>query len=465
VLTGFTTTNAISQPVSDTTLSIVSGAMGAKADSLLTALTASGFSGVALVVKDGRVVLKKGYGLANRATRAAMTGRSVVQIGSNTKDFTITAILQLVERGKLSLSDSIGKFFRDVPADKRGITIDHLLNHRAGFEQHMGPDFDVVTRQQEITRAMAAKLAFEPGTDRKYSNIGYRLLAAIIEMVTGTSYDNYVKKNILDPLGLKNTGLLLPHFDRKLVAHGYKNGADAGTFLERPLAPDGPYWNLRGNGGMLSTVSDMYRFYRVLMSDNPAPLLKAATRDLFFHPEQPSILAGSDLTWFFFYSRFPGAHLDVFLVSNSTDYPAPKAREQLASALGVAPPPGAQLGTIDRAPSTSGKPVALPDSPAGRAAQRFLRANNELSSEVVREFLERDVIKRPEDQRSTEERIDGFKTRGADLGSLTPTRILSSTDDEISFQARAAKQGNVTFTITVEKQAPYRITAIRVEAQ
>ena len=119
------------------------------------------------------------------------------------------------------------------------------------------------------------------------------------------------------------------------MAHGYHDGHDAGTFLQRPHAPDGPYWNLRGNGGMLSTASDMYRFYRALMSDGP--LLKPASRDLFFHPDQPEVLAGSDMTFFFFYSRYPGARIDAILVSNSTDYAAEKARGELDAALGIAP--------------------------------------------------------------------------------------------------------------------------------
>ena len=129
------------QSMADTTHTIVNGPLGARADSMLTQLQAGGFSGVALVAKDGHVVLKKGYGLANRETHAAMTGNSVIQIGSNTKDFTVVSILQLQERGRLSLDDSIPKYFANVPPDKRGITIRQLLLHRAGFNQHMGADW------------------------------------------------------------------------------------------------------------------------------------------------------------------------------------------------------------------------------------------------------------------------------------------------------------------------------------
>jgi CubicO group peptidase (beta-lactamase class C family) len=485
VIFAFTALSGLpAQTLTDTSLAIVSGAIGARADSLLRKLQGDGFSGVVLVAKSGQVVLKKGYGLANRATGSPMSAASVVQIGSNTKDFTIVAILQLMERGKLSLSDPITKYFSEVPDDKRAITIDHLLNHRAGFDQHLGGDFEVVSRDQELSRAFSAKLLFTPGSDRKYSNIGYSLLAAIIERISGASYDQYVRDNILAPLGLHDTGLVLPHFDLSRVAHGYRDGTDRGTFLERPLAADGPYWNLRGNGGMLSTVSDMYRFYRALMSDGP--LLKPASRDMYFHPNSPGVLAGSDLTFYFFYSRNPGAGLDVILVSNSTDYPAPKAREELAAALGIAAPPGARAGEAGRqvaidtgSPSGRGRapvggsqrdaagldaPVTLPDTPAGRAARRYLQAYLDAAPSTIRRFLEQDVIQNTTDHRTIDERVTAFRAMHDNLGFLTPVQIGMSTEFELTFRARSAREGVVTFIMTVENSAPYRITGFRVEA-
>jgi CubicO group peptidase (beta-lactamase class C family) len=479
------------QGTPDTTLAIVAGPLGARADSLLERLQSQGFSGVALVAKDGQVALKKGYGLANRASATPMTAASVIQIGSNTKDFTIVAILQLMERGKLSLDDSIGGYFANVPADKRGITVRLLMNHQAGFDQHMGGDWEVVSRDEEITRALSAKLLFVPGTDRKYSNIGYSLLAAIIEKVSGASYDAYVRDNILNPIGLRDTGLLLPQFDTRRVARGYRDGKDMGTFLERPHAIDGPYWNLRGNGGMLSTVSDMYRFYRALMSDGP--LLKPASRNLFFHPDAPVVLAGSDLTFYFFYSRNPVAGFDVILVSNSTDYPAPRAREELASALGLGGPggpgeeivttttPGGRGGTSPGGGASPGggvsvgggrrdaagldAPVAFPNTPAARAAREYLRAYLDADPTVIRKFLEERTIQNPADHRSADERVTAFKTMHDNMGFLTPISIGASTELEFTFRARAARAGEVTFTFTVEPSAPWRITSLRAEAR
>ena len=470
----------------DTTTAIVSGSIGVRADSVLRTLTDSGFSGVVLVAKNGDVVLEKGYGLANRAAKTPFSATSVVQIGSNTKDFTIVAILQLMEQGKLALSDSLAKFFPRVPDDKRAITIDDLLNHRAGFDQHLGPDFDVVTRDEEVSRAFASTLLFKPGSDRKYSNIGFSLLAAIIELTSGAAYDQYVRDHILTPLGLHDTGLLLPGFDRRRVAHGYRGAEDMGTFLERPLAADGPYWNLRGTGGMLSTVSDMYRFYRALMSDGP--LLRPASRDLFFHPERPAILAGSDLTFFFFYSRNPVAGLDAILVSNSTDYPAPQARERLATALGVGQPGGRAAGAgrgQEISVDTTGSPgrgrgtiggsqrdaagvdasVAMPDTPACRAARQFMQLYARADDAAVQRFIEQSVKPRTDDRRTLAERVAAFGAMRKNLGFVTPTRIVSQSPLEITFEARSVMEGMLTFTITVEGAPPNRITGIQVETR
>jgi CubicO group peptidase (beta-lactamase class C family) len=452
--------------------SIVNGPIAARADSALREMSTRGFSGVALVAKDGEVLLAKGYGLADRAANRAMTGSTVVQIGSNTKDFTAVAILQLMEGGKLTLDDSIGKYFPSVPTDKRGITIRMLLNHRAGFDQHLGGDDEVIGRDEEIRKALSSALKFPAGTGNSYSNIGYSLLAAIIEQLSGGSYDQYVQQHILTPLGMHETGLLLPKFDPTRLARGYRGGEAQPTFLERPHAADGPWWNLRGNGGMLSTVSDMLLFYRALMSDGP--LLKPASRDIMFHPNEPAILAGSDMTYYFFYTRAPRAGLDIFLATNATDYPASKARGELDVAVGLAGPPGGgrggQIVTTGpgggRAGGSAGAvgPVTFPDTPAARAARKYLRAWLNNNPDSMRVFLRDDVVLAADDHRTLDERVDRMKSMHDDLGFLTPVAIVTSTELEITFTARSAQQGEITMSFTVEPKAPWRITQIRILA-
>ena len=444
----------------------------ARADSLLTALVAEGFSGVVLVAVDGVVVLEEGYGLADRGRRVPMTPSTVVQIGSNTKDFTTISILQLQERGVLRLSDPITRWFDDVPAEKRAITIGMLLDHRAGFAQFLGPDSARVTRDQIIRNALASELAFEPGTSRSYSNVGYALLAAIIEMETGSSYDEYVRDNILEPIGLTDTGFLMPGFAPGRLARGYQEGRDMGTLLEHPHAPDGPYWNLRGNGGMLSTVGDMYRFYQAIFANR---LLRPESRGDFYQPDAPLMLAGSDRTSFFMYGRYPRAGVEIIVASNATDYPAPRVSQQLAAIFGIAPPPGARTTSpgveIETGPARPPAPAAsgsatLPDGPVGEAARRLLAAQAASSdAAAVRRFLEESVAPRAGDTRTIDERVRGFQAMAQELGTLTFERVDHVDAGSIAFTARSSVEGVVTFRVQVEAAPPHRITGIGVEAR
>ena len=104
--------------------------------------------------------------------------------------------------------------------------------------------------------------------------------------MTGATYDQYIQRAILTPLGLHRTGFLLPRFAPRDLAHGYRaGGADNGTMLAKPHADDGPYWNLRGNGGMLSTVGEMHAFYKELFEGTK--LMTPATRALRAIPTNP----------------------------------------------------------------------------------------------------------------------------------------------------------------------------------
>jgi len=269
----------------------VAAGLGARLDSALRAAAQRGFSGVVRVQRGDTLLLRKGYGLANRDRQIPFSDESVIQIGSNTKDFTLVTLLRLQQRGRLSLRDSLGKYFPAAPAEKRGITLQQLVEHRGGFPIGLGGDFESLTRDQFLQRAFATPLRAQPGTREIYSNTGYAILAAVIEKVTGRSYDEHVRNDVLVPLGLENTGYLLPRFDPERVAHGYANGEDRGNTLLKPHAADGPYWNLRGNGGMLSTVEDMHAFYRALFGGERLLLLHAIEQPILVLPDH---LLGSD---------------------------------------------------------------------------------------------------------------------------------------------------------------------------
>jgi len=241
----------------------VSGPVGEKLDAYLTRLEGYGFAGSILVAKDGRILLHKGYGLADREKGIPFTPETAFDIGSITKQFTAAAILALESEGKLKVTDPLGKYF-DVPQDKAGITLHHLLTHSAGLQDVFGGDYEEMTRDGLVQAALASQLLWPPGTRYQYSNAGYSLLAAIVEKVSGKPYETFLRETFFKPAGMEKTGYRLPAWKPEELAHGYRGGEPWGTPLDHAWAPDGPWWNLRGNGGILSTTGDLHKWYLAL---------------------------------------------------------------------------------------------------------------------------------------------------------------------------------------------------------
>jgi CubicO group peptidase (beta-lactamase class C family) len=261
---------------------VVSGDLGQRLDTYLTRLERFGYAGGALAVRGKDVLLMKSYGLADRTRGVPLTTHSVYNLGSITKQFTAAAILTLEVQGKLSVQDLIGRHFPDVPPDKAGITLHHLLTHSSGLASDFAPtDYDPVGRDEYVRRALTSTLLFKPGTGYEYSNAGYSLLAAIVELVSGQSYEMYLIEKVLKPAGMRETGYKIPAWNPARVAHGSREGQPWGTILERIQPPDAPYWALRGNGGLHTTLADMLAWHRALDTD---AVLPAAARARFFTP-------------------------------------------------------------------------------------------------------------------------------------------------------------------------------------
>lgn len=251
-------------------------AIAARVDRYLTAMEALGFSGAIIVDVGEEVVLRKGYGLADREARRPYTPATVQSHGSITKQMTGAAILLLESRGELSVEDSIARYLDDVPTDKRAITLHHLLTHSSGLPDGVGRDNEPVGAAAYIERVMAAPLAFEPGDDYGYSNVGYALLGIIVEIVSGQSYEAFLREELLLPAGLVETGYLLPAWDPDRLAVGYLDGEHWGRVFQRGWLEDGPGWHLRANGGLHTTVDDMHRWLDTVRGEGV--LSAAATR-------------------------------------------------------------------------------------------------------------------------------------------------------------------------------------------
>jgi CubicO group peptidase (beta-lactamase class C family) len=263
--------------------------LGEKLDAHMSRLEAYGFSGSLLVAKGGEVILDKGYGFADARRKVPFTADTAFDIGSITKQFTAAAILKLEMQGKLAVSDPISKWFEGVPEDKKGITLHHLLTHSAGLEDVFGDDYDEMPRDRLVKAALGSKLLWAPGTRYRYSNAGYSLLAAVVELASGRPYEEYLRENLWKPAGMTRTGYRLQ--EKGPLAHGVDgDGEDWGTPVDKAWAPDGPWWNLRGNGGVLSTTGDLYKWHRALEGET---ILSDEAKRKMFTPHVPEDEEGS----------------------------------------------------------------------------------------------------------------------------------------------------------------------------
>ncbi len=251
---------------------VVVGPLGAKLDAaVIEAGQKSGFSGEILVEKDGQLVLHKGYGLADRATKTPVDAATVFSIGSVTKVFTAAAILALEQDGKLAVSDPIATHLKDVPADKSEVTIHHLLTHSGGIVDYVdrpgeGGDFAPIQRPEALKRLMEAPLLFKPGQRSEYSNGGYVLLAMIIEVASGKTYQDFVRERIFKPAGMSSSGFYGEQaWPDARVARGYGRRDVRGALS--PNQWPAPTWALLGAGGVVSSATDLNTWVHVMDGD------------------------------------------------------------------------------------------------------------------------------------------------------------------------------------------------------
>ncbi len=257
-------------------------------DTYLTAGSKNGFSGAITVIKNGEMIINKGYGMANKDTKTLNNPYTIFDIGSNTKQFTSTAILKLVELGKLSVNDRLSKFFQNLPTEKQDITIHQLLTHTAGFSESIGRDFDKISQEQFFETLFSSKLIYEPGEQYSYSNTGYSILGRIIELASGQSYEAFLNEYLFTPAGMKQTGYLLPKWDTKQMARGYnRNVIEMDPTVTRYQDIGEVYWHLKSNGGINSTQHDMLLWYKALKEH------KIISKESFKKLATPHVLAPS----------------------------------------------------------------------------------------------------------------------------------------------------------------------------
>jgi CubicO group peptidase (beta-lactamase class C family) len=233
----------------------------------------SSFSGTIFVAQKGKVLSSQGYGLADRELNVPNTPQIKYAIGSMSKSFTAMAIMILQDHGQLTVQDPICNYLADCPSAWKPITLHHLLTHTSGIHNYTDlypklKDEVNICREYKPEEVIAyfkdLPLDFAPGSGWSYSNSGYFLLGVVIEKVSGESYETFIQKNILQPLGMSESG-----YDRSSTI--VKNRA-SGYSINRPYYDivNAPCYDVSlkfAHGGLYSTVGDLYKWDQALYAN------------------------------------------------------------------------------------------------------------------------------------------------------------------------------------------------------
>ncbi|MGN7706486.1 serine hydrolase [Chryseobacterium sp. 22543] len=319
-------------------------------DSIIKAYAAiNKFNGTALIHYQNKNIFEKSYGWQDAEKKILNQDQSVYQIASLTKSFTALIIVKLSEEGKLSVKDPVSKFIPDYPRGNE-ITIEHLLTHTSGIYEvlrnkeyfsllHTGKS---IAKNKELSFFKNEPLDFEPGTQFSYTNSGYILLGIIIEKITGLSYEDAVRKIILNPLKMSHTG-----FNYLALKSPYKTVPY--SYISKTRQEKTEVWNstLTGPAGQIySTVEDLYNYYMGLRD------YKIVSKEAFKKATTP-FLSGYGYGWFIdnlygkklinhggniegstsYFAMLPEDDLCIILLNNITSKKLEKAGNIILAAL------------------------------------------------------------------------------------------------------------------------------------
>lgn len=230
----------------------------------------SRFSGSILVALGGKVLLARGYGLANIELNVINDPGSKFRLGSVTQQFTAMAILELQEEERLNIQDSVCRYIPDCPNDWQAIKIVNLLTHTSGISNFTElPDYESTSMLPTTVPELLARFKREPpeskpGEKFKYSNSGYQVLGAVIEKASGKPYAKYLAEHIFVPIEMRETGYDSSTSILSNRASGYRQNVETGALLNATyLDMSIPF----SAGGLYSTVEDLYRWDRALYTE------------------------------------------------------------------------------------------------------------------------------------------------------------------------------------------------------
>ena len=241
---------------------------------ILSGAARDGASGILRVTRNGEVLFESGFGSASCVGEEAVSPDHLFMIGSITKEFTQVLGFVLEEQGFISLDGTVNDYIPDFTGEIGAVTVEQLMHHTGGLpdlvdeEGRSVPysidyDYIPVSRDELLERAQLARLTFEPGTGEEYSNLGYQVLAAIYEIVTGESFQSLLQEYIYQPAEMRDTGFWFQDIDAREFTDGCgPGGIHWGNPIDDAMwGPEGPSWNLIGAGGLLSTAESLARFF------------------------------------------------------------------------------------------------------------------------------------------------------------------------------------------------------------
>jgi CubicO group peptidase (beta-lactamase class C family) len=273
-------------------------ATAAAVDSMFAAFTGDGVPGASIVIaRNGRVLLARGYGMADLEAHVPADARTNYRLASVTKAFTAMAILTHVRDGRLSLDDEVRAILPELPAYTSGVKVRHLLTHSSGMPAYEDLMLDSETEQvhdRDMFRLLARTdtMYFKPDTRYRYSNTGYSLLALIVERKSGMTFSDFLARRIFEPLGMTGT---VAHTDgvttvaRRAYGYSQRGGEWRRTDQSTTSA-------VLGDGGVYSSVTDLLKWDRALRTS------------AFARPDGPAFPDGAGHSYAFgwFHDTFEG---------------------------------------------------------------------------------------------------------------------------------------------------------------
>jgi len=325
--------------------------------------------GIAILVsKQGQVIYEHALGLADVSTKSPLTAGSVFQIGSITKQFTAAAILLLEQQNKLSLNDTLSQFLPYYPKVSKKITVGQMLSHTSGLPNYLGnPETMLMSKNYAQIDAVLAQLSKDPlialpGEQYAYSNTAYLFLGKIIEQVSGLSYAQFMKKNIFEPLKLKNTFVITETESNSKIVKGYEKNND-GQLVDYMQVDRS--W-IAAAGAIASNLNDMNKWHLSLINGeliNAQSYKKMVTPfklssgesinyglgfDIYPINHQKSISHQGSVPGFSSFSvYFPDQNVYGIALSNSNAHPGPALLHVLSKGLKNLPKKVNTINTLD----------------------------------------------------------------------------------------------------------------------